>query len=634
MAVKRITSRLPVYHFGRAFPPGTHEAQAALELFSQGYQCRHAPHFGWGRFEFFQMAAQAHLPTVKWRDESGRVENTWMLDQIRSLCGVPGDGGESVIGRTRVRCAYWTGCAAAGKTFSAALFAFMWFMASPKDSSVTLTSTTKDAIGQRVWPVIQRLRSEWQDPNQGVPCSPGNIIDSMKKFQGSKGDDKHAIFAQAVEKGETHRAVNGLKGRHTRRMMLVIDEANTAPNAIFETIHNMSAGCEELIILIIGNALSKLDNHGRCCEPEAGWESIKISTGKWRTAGVPDWKLEPGICLHFDGDRSPNVMHKHTYFPFLYTWENYLRRRPGCKSIQFFSNERGFWPLEGTTDTVLNEVLVAQYGMRGTFVFDGEARILAAIDPGFKGDKCIAGFGRLGNVGGRMSLLFTEEVEIELDAELDTPLDHQVARQFIAMCRKLGVQPQDAGCDATGTGRGVYAILQEEWSHEMVRVEFGGKPSEMLAGGGDARTGVEAYDRMVTELWYSIRHLGMAEQLKGLTREMVVQLCTREYTLLPRSKIRLDEKEECKKKLGRSPDNADMLAVMVKVARLKGLVAEGPAMERDSQDWGKLLREVGDLSNDGMVEQVEVEVLTSGDFDDMRPELTISQHGYEQEYNL
>jgi hypothetical protein len=58
--------------------------------------------------------------------------------------------------------------------------------------------------------------------------------------------------------------------------------------------------------------------------PEDGWKSISEDTIEWRTAGVPEWQLDPGIALRFDGRDSPNVFgfNKHKYIYTLDDWNN------------------------------------------------------------------------------------------------------------------------------------------------------------------------------------------------------------------------------------------------------------------------------------------------------------------------
>src|SRR4029078_5041215 len=162
-----------------------------------------------------------------------------------------------------------------------------------------------------------------------------------------------------------------IKGRHTERMLVVIDEANSTPQAIFECIPNMLTGVRELVVLIIGNAGSRLDPHGRACTPKAGWKSISIDDDQWETRGVEQWGIGPGVCLHFDGEKSPNVLlgkteHRHIYS--FERWQQVLRMGEEYRNtLQHWSQDRGFWPPDGLQTTVFTEALVVSHDGMGKF---------------------------------------------------------------------------------------------------------------------------------------------------------------------------------------------------------------------------------------------------------------------------
>lgn len=551
---------------------------------------------GLGRLGHLKKVARAYFPTIEW--------NPWLEDQLESLCN---DSYAHRHGNSTVRCINWTGCGAAGKTHSAGFFAVLWWLASPQNSSVTLTSTSKTAIGQRVWPVVQKLVAEAVDPATDGPFSIGHLVDSMKVLQAKKGDAKHAIHALAVEKGELQKAVNSIKGRHTERMMLVIDEANTTPPAVFEAIPNMLKGCREFVLLVIGNAVSRYDNHGRCCEPAAGWENVDVNTGRWPTVGVREWGVEPGICCHYDGEKSPNVVAQKTLYPYIYTWENYKRRKADNSSIQYWSQDKGFWPPEGTLSTVLSEVMVEKYDGKGKFTFLTRRTPLAFLDTAFGGDACVAVFGTMGDVeGGKLGIQIDDKLEITPTVESPDEIDYQVARRFIDECKRRGVEPRHAGMDATGTGRGAYAIAATEWGSDLQRVEFGGAPSDLPASAEDPRPSKEVYDRKVTELWYSVREFLLARQLKGLYKDAIIQFCTRQFTLWAK-KIKLDTKEDCKEKLGRSPDDADAIAGLVEVARRNGARPQSGIGKRRDDSWKALQSSLTKLHDGGYVEEAVVQ---------------------------
>ena len=162
--------------------------------------------------------------------------------------------------------------------------------------------------------------------------------------------------------------------------------------------------------------------------------------------------------------------------------------------------------------------------------------------------------------------------------------------------------------DKTGTGRGVYAILVTEWG-PVLGVEFGGSPSDKPASSADPRPSSEVYDRKVTELWYSCQEFLLTQQLKGIYDEAAIEFCSREYTI-KNKKICLDTKEECKKKIGRSPDHADAISVLVELARTLGAVAgtyqkQSDRWEVEAKKWDSMY-DLDDVASSDPVEEMQV----------------------------
>jgi hypothetical protein len=87
----------------------------------------------------------------------------------------------------------------------------------------------------------------------------------------------------------------------------------------------------------------------------------------------------------------------------------------------------------------------------------------------------------------------------------------------------------------------------------------------------DQRPAHEAYDRRITEIWYSARELLMSGQLRGLDAETAVEFCSRRYED-DRRKVVLETKDEYKKRHGRSPDLADAAAIALQTAQILGLI--------------------------------------------------------------
>jgi hypothetical protein len=563
-------------------PPETDDQTLESILFGR---CWPAEFGGLGGYEHLKNFIAITWPWIKW--------NPWFE---RTLRAVADDDYAIQVGDVKTKFINITGPGSASKSFASGVISCAWFMVdyfrrgSPR-TSVTLTSTSKAIINQRVWPVIQRcfhdaIRQDGLGPAQKLKW--GHMVDSQKMVlslrQDGTKDAQHSICALAVESGEVNKAVNNIKGRHAERMMLIVDEANTTPEAIFNCIPNMLTSVKEMIVIVIGNAVSRLDSHGQCCEPARGWKSITIEDEAWDTKGVAKWSIGPGVCLHYDGAKSPNVMAGRTLYEHIYSferWQSVLRMGDEYRNtVQHWSQDRGFWPPDGMQTTVFSEAMVISHDGTGKFNWLSEPRPCAALDPAFGGDNCVLQFGLLGEVpGNRLGLQLTDWVLVPFDPESTDAIDYQIALYVIQACRKRSIDPGYFGLDATGTGRGVAAFLNQLWSNRVHGIEFGGAASDMPASADDPRPGNEVYSNRVTELWYSARDILLADQLKGLHQQAIIEACARIYEFVNR-RYRVEPKSDMKKRLGYSPDYFDAIAVLIDVARRNGLTARPMAARR------------------------------------------------------
>lgn len=507
-----------------------------------------------------------------------------------------------------------TGVPSSGKTFSTGLYATIWWAVDPLNSMAVLTSTSKDMARNRVWNVVRNFASTAQDYETGSQINLGHLQESDMRIiiKGARTPNPHGIQVLAVERGETLKAVDKLKGMHAERMLVVVDEANSVPDAIFHTIANYRKGCLDLTIIVLGNPVSRLDPHGRLCEPENGWEVFNDTMIEWKNKAHPDWQFDPGVVVRYDGRDSPNVAFKQELYPYLYGHHNWISADRQRGTYKWYGHDRGLWPPSGFVQAVLSESLVIQHkAAEKKVVFQSIRHHLASLDPGFGGDACIAAFAVAGDLeDNRFCVAIEEFRDITIDLSLPTASDYQVARAFIKECKLRGIQPKHASVLATGTGRGVYAIVCEEWSDEVLKIEEGGAPSELPCSQDDPRPAKDLYDRRVTELWFSVHSFVISGQLKGLNGAAVTQFCNRTWTEVGR-KISLEKKEDYKIRVGSSPNEADAVAGIVEIVRRTMGPAVGKLSKAKARVWENLQKEVQDLHSsgyDGAAEQAEVAV--------------------------
>ena len=488
---------------------------------------------GLGRAGHFKAACKILWPKLVW--------NEWLEKQIESLC--------------ENQWVAWAGCAASGKTFASALYALVWWLASPTQSTVILTSTTAKMIRKRCWANIQQLYSTCEGR------FPGNMVDSKTTLQAVKGDDRNAIFAVAVLDGSTTKAVANIQGIHSPRVLVIVDEATDTPEAAFEAAANLSKGCREFQFLAIGNPNSRLDQHGRYSAPKAGWGTVSVETEEWDTLR--------GKCFRFDGAKSPNVKAGRIKYEFLITVEQIeqAQKYDGESSPKYWAYTRGFWPPEGVCRTVLSETLCLRSNAQGQHIFGKSSFPVAGLDPAFGGDRCILRFAEIGDLeDGSSGIQLGEIMTVQIRADSSDPIHYQISRQVKEACMSRGVAPQHLAIDATGEGGGLCDIIAHEWSPLIRRVEFGGKASSRPVSSEDTREANEAYGNRVTELWFSVREWIQYGKLKGLDTATTVEFCNRLFDDRSR-KIVVERKMDMKGRIGKSPDLADAACLIVELAR-------------------------------------------------------------------
>jgi len=535
-----------------------------LELELYAFRNRIQPNEGGlGTFNHFVNVTKMVWPKMSW--------NPWLEAQVESLCE------HDYVG--------WAGCGASGKTFGATLFATVWWLANPSKTTVVLTSTTAKMIRKRMWANLQDLVRK----SRGFP---GNMVDSKMSLQAIKGDDRHSISAIAVAEGNTSKAVANIQGIHAERVMVIIDEATDTPEAAFEACTNLSKGCREFKMLVIGNPASKYDPHGRFCTPAKGWRSVTIEDQHWLT--------ERGMCRRFDGMKSPNISEGRTKYPYLITHDQVLSamRHEGEQSPTFWKYTRGFWSPDGMVKTVLSESIIETYTPARKLVFTTNVQVVAGLDPGFGGDRCVLRFAKVGTANDKVSILFGDVIHISPNAQLTEPVHYQIANRVKEECSQRGVPPDKFALDSSGEGGGLADILTREWG-VVHRVEFGGSASTIPVSDEDSRPCNEAYDRKVTELWFSMRKWVAEERVGGMDMETLQEFCARMFDDSKR-KISVETKTVMKQRTGKSPDLADAAVVLLDLVR-KTAVLEPRATKVDKV-WEKLVREADSIYHDEQIE--------------------------------
>jgi hypothetical protein len=471
-----------------------------------------------------------------------------------------------------------TGCAAAGKTFTFTLLSLVEYLAKPMGTRVALTSTTVPSLRGRIWAEMMKFTR---------PCVPLfglNVVDSQTKIQFTKGDDRSAITALAVDSGAVEQAVGKLQGVHLPRMLIMVDEAAQTNPAVFSARANLAVGTDFYHFIAIANASSMFDPHGLFCEPKMGWGSIGDDDEHWET--------KTGVCVRFDGLKSPNIKAGRLLYPYLFGQDNVdtIRKNFGEGSLEWNSYCRGMWSKSGARNTMVDSAMITEGLARDKVIWKGgDLKTLAALDPAFttEGDDCVLRFAKVGKaIDGDLTLCLTETIKLHLMDDPNYPLFYQVADQTIELLKKHNVQPEDFALDATGAGAGIADIISQRWQSGFVRVSFGGAATDSPISVEDDRPAKQVYANRVTQLWGQVKVIIMSGRMRGLDDQTARELCARIYTL-KNERTLLESKKDLKKRTkGSSPDRADALALLTELFVVQNGFGDATGSQSsNSEDW-------------------------------------------------
>ena len=492
------------------------------------------------------------------------------------------------------------GCSGAAKTRNVAGFAATWWLCAPECSSVIFCSTTMKSMRKRGW-------SEIQSYFNAIGGGYGNFVDSRTVWQYRAGDDRNAIFGIAVNEGDTNKAAANIQGIHTKRQMVVIDEAEAVPAAIWKACTNLysypvDAG-GEFILVALANPRYRLSQFGRFIEPDGGWDSVSIETDEWESKPQMDGKK--ALVVRLDFRKSPNVIEGKTVSKHLPTKSrvearlSVLKERGAENDPDHWCFDLGFPPPEGLSKTIFTAALFDLHKAYDFHEFTGvDWTIIGCFDPAYGGgDRPAIRFAALGQIaGGKMGIEWMPPMLLYPDAASKVPIRYQLVGQCRKHCEGLKYRgrnyqcaPENFAFDATGDGGGICDIAQREWSNKIIRIQFGGAASEGQASLEDPRPANQIYKNKRAEMFFMTRSGVESGQIKGVDKETAEEICTLEFVDvradMTSKLITIQNKKEYKLKFGKSCDLSDTGVMLTEVARLKGfrLSAVGHTVEQSKE---------------------------------------------------
>lgn len=513
------------------------------------------------------------------------------------------------------------GPASSGKTNTAAVCALVDYYPFPDQTTVICCSTTKERLEDRIWGEIKSLHKKAKEK---VSWLPGNLIEGRlriitdKKTEIFEGRDfRNGLVGVPCKKGETYIGLGDFAGLKNKRVRLFGDELSLLPRVFVDAFSNLDKN-PDFKGVGLGNPKETTDALGLLCEPKkeiGGWDGgidQSPETKTWLT------RRPLGVCIQYVGTDSPNLDGK-LGIPLI-TKEAIQRDVEfyGIDSQWFTMMNQGMMPKGQGARRVITRQMCLKFGaMEDPNWQDSNLTKIGFLDAaygGVGGDRCIFGelhFGTeaqvmdaanlVANIVSQrpenpkrkqiLALIGLEKVPIKQDTE-DLPQD-QIAVWVRRECESRGIPPENFFFDA-GMKASLVSSFAKLWSPNINAIDFDGKPSERPVSAQITAKCCDYYSKFVTELWFSIHYIILAGQFRGMTEDVMLEGCQREWTRVGANKIEVEPKDKMKLKTGRSPDLFDALAAGVEGARRRGFVISEMVNRRRHRnrevDWRDELR--------------------------------------------
>jgi len=504
------------------------------------------------------------------------------------------------------------GCASSGKTYIMASHALIDFFCFPRNSFSLISSTEKRSLEIKVFGRVKELynrakvRYEWlpgfilessmaitpddtdeenefaRELNRGivcVPCVSGGRFVGMGKFQGAK--PPHT------------------PGKNDGILKHYGDEAAVMQPSFLDAYANwtVSPGFKGVMS---GNPTDISDPLCVAAEPDGGWDAYHDNgkTQEWES------KWYSAHVVAFDGRDTPNNDDPNKKYPFLISSEyiNELRNTHGEDSWQLFQQGIGK-PSRGMVSNRIITMGLCQKNKAfdiGLWA-DDKATVIYALDPAYAGgDRCVGTMIKIRNTAGggqALEIGQPEIIPVKLNASMDA--EEQIADFIFKKSEDNEIPPENIFYDSFGRGTLGNAFARKFGHSCPIPVDSGSKPSERPVrfdlfiidkGAKRLKTCREHYSKFVTEMWFSVREAIESGQVRSLPKIVAEEGQLRLFEIVSGNRIEAEPKDEMKRRIRKSPDLFDCLAIGVEGCRQRGFkIQRVPTVEADRSnplmDW-------------------------------------------------
>lgn len=406
-------------------------------------------------------------------------------------------------------------CHGVGKSWTASRLTAWWLdIHPPGEARVVTTAPTGDQVKAILWSEINAAFAIAQA--RGNPL-PGRINETDWKL-----GKRLIAFGRKPSDYNPH----AFQGIHAKYVLVILDEA-CGINKQFWTAANAIATGEHCRILAIGNPDDPGSQFARVCANTDRWNVIRISA-----FDTPNFTHEP-----IPDDLRPSLV-SHAY-------EQDMRTEFGEQSPTYISKVLGLFPSDSEDGVVrLSAIRACATPPSRPLLHTDLIPVELGVDLGAGGDETV--------IRERRGLRVGREWRCR---ERDAAKVVQKIVEAIALTKADKVK-----VDVIGIGWGVVGSLRE-------KRDEGRHDAEILGVNvSEASSEPGKFARLRSQIWWQVgrqlsedRGWDLSELDADDRERLVSQLTAPKYTTDASGRIVVEPKAETKKRIGRSPDNADAL---------------------------------------------------------------------------
>ena len=406
----------------------------------------------------------------------------------------------------------WTaveGGTGTSKTFTAACIA-LWFLRCFKNSVVVTTAPKQQQLELHIWKEISKLK----------PRINWGQLGTLKLRMKEDSDEWLMIgFVAGVRASEQEMSATKAQGFHAEHMLIIFEETPGISQAILNAFMNTSVAPHN-VILALGNPDHQLDTlHKFSKLPNV--EAIRLSGYDVPNVVIGDPSFIPGGQTREGLQRMESIYH-------------------GKDSPLYLSRARGISPEQSTDSLIrLEWIREAQKRERPK---DGTPALGADVANSLGGDEAAIAFG----YGGVLT-------EME---SASCPNANRFGESLWMRMKQNKINPEFVGVDGVGVGAGAVNELKRLGVF-VYDIQSGSAAIELMKNGVQLS---ETFNNLRSQMWWQAR-MDFQDERSDLSimvddDELVADLISPKYKI-EGGKIKVESKDEIKKRLGRSPNKGD-----------------------------------------------------------------------------